>query len=91
MATREAELAPSAWEEEEVLSLLAELRSAGFTLGVAEYLKVQEAMTASRGAGSEVDPLRLRNYLAPVVCKSAEEQGVATRSATSFSVLRRWV
>ncbi len=56
-----------------LLSLLDSLRHDGFPIGVKEYITAQEvAIACSDDYG--IDPTRLRNWLAPVLCTNPDEQ-----------------
>ncbi len=74
MAPHTAELAARPLDDEDLLTLLGELRDAGFPIGVSEHLNAFELAQACRGAEGDVDPRRLRNWLAPVLCTRPEEQ-----------------
>jgi phosphatidylinositol-3-phosphatase len=64
----------TAWTEDALFALLGELRSAGFPIGVGEYLEAQMAAAACHRDGLGDNPSRLRNYLAPVLCTNLEQQ-----------------
>lgn len=59
---------------DEVFELIGELRDAGFSLGIREHIIAQELALACRPDDGDLDPVRLRNWLAPVLCNSPEEQ-----------------
>jgi beta-lactam-binding protein with PASTA domain len=59
---------------DEVFELLDELRDAGFSLGIREHIIAQELAVTCRPEDGDLDPVRLRNWLAPVLCNSPEEQ-----------------
>ena len=65
---------PEATLYESVFSFLDRLRGAGFAIGVDEYLEAQEILRALADEDGDVDPLRLRNWMAAVFCGRAEEQ-----------------
>ena len=58
---------------DDLISLLEVLRRDGFPIGVKEYISAQEILIAcSNDAGTE--SMRLRNWLAPVLCTNPDEQ-----------------
>ena len=57
-----------------IFELLGELRDAGFSLGIREHVVAQELALACHPEGEDIDPVRLRNWLAPALCHSPEEQ-----------------
>ena len=62
-----------ALDGDDLLLLLDSLRRDGFAIGVKEYIAAQQvAIACSDAAG--VDPMRLRNWLAPIICTNPDEQ-----------------
>jgi hypothetical protein len=76
------------WTSDPLCVLLDELRGEGFSIGVGEYLEAQEAAAACHRDGLGHDPHRLRNYLAPVLCKSFEQQQIFYRRFDTWWVDR---
>lgn len=62
------------WTGDPLFALLDDLRGEGFHIGVGEYLEAQAAAAACHRDGIGHDPRRLRNYLAPVLCTTPEQQ-----------------
>ena len=59
---------------DDVLSLIEGLRRADFPIGVQEYLDALEVAELCRQPDGGVDPAKLRNWLAPVLCTDPDEQ-----------------
>ena len=58
---------------DDLISLLEILRLDGFPIGVKEYIAAQEILIAC-GNEAGFEPMRLRNWLAPVLCTNPDEQ-----------------
>lgn len=58
---------------DDLLSLLETLRRDGFPIGVKEYIAAQEILIACCHQ-EDLEPTRLRNWLAPVLCTNSDEQ-----------------
>jgi WD40 repeat protein len=70
---RDDEIIPAMIDGDDLLVLLDRLRADGFAIGVREYITAQEIAAAFLKEDSP-DPTRLRNWLAPVLCTSADQQ-----------------
>jgi len=58
---------------DDLISLLEILRRDGFPIGVKEYIAAQEILIACSHEDG-IEPMRLRNWLAPVLCTNPDEQ-----------------
>jgi len=58
---------------DDLISLLEILRRDGFPIGIKEYIAAQEILIACSSKDG-IEPVRLRNWLAPVLCINPDEQ-----------------
>src|SRR4051812_12500852 len=59
---------------DDLVSLLCDLREAGYSIGLDQFLSVQQLLVTLAVDGGLADPARLRSLVGPVVCKTPAQQ-----------------